>query len=1378
MPVFSFFPGLEICLGKPLDDTLLQDMRKEIQQLSDSLDDHKELLDDNIRVTLSLLKTEFENSLVSLQEKQSTLEKACEGLKSNQYMIREEMKNKDKEHEMQWEKTEKVQSLCKTLETKSLFMQRNLDVLMSRVNNMSPSDDSNQIVFDAPDQSKWFTGREKEVKSLERCLPFEESKELRMAAICGLGGCGKTTLAVQFAWRYKHEYEGGVFWISMEDDKKFENSITDLALRLEIQANSFDMTLSKVLTWISKQQKPWLLVLDDVDQQYLSEQMHKMLCGRWKRQASGHILLTTRREQKEVCESINLESSCCVEVSTFPEEDARRFLVTRCGINDSTQQKAALDELVRELGCLPLALEQAGAHIKALQCPICTYLEEYKIQRLNLLSQHPRSTPLWEYESKHRLAVHTTWLLNFEYVRKSPHGEIASHFVQAAAFLAPNEIQEELINYRLLSADDPSSQSCGLPLMKNHIIETLTKFSLFNRKSSSRSLGLHRLVQEVIRNRMTFEETASSLIRAVRILHQSFLDCPSPDQILTDVIASVPEQPSAFVVNPSQLYLWSKLTSHASELQHHLRKLLDQQDIGRKAKTAVLSRLTSRIVYENAIHLSVHGHQEGAKESERFAFQILDSCPSDGKVLAPDDIRKLFPHTLPLSQKLQKTVLYSSRPPIENQVFEGNKETRLQSSSIDETRLQGNAFYREGRFKDAVEMYTQALEASKEAKHPDPRLINNRATAYLKMGNFKECLQDSNEYIKIMPNCWKGYTRKALALNGLGMRLPALCSATIAYYHDTDCCRRYEAFRNEFKDLDAKWEVADCSEALRRLLKQNKSENSRKKVLILTNTHYEIDDAAEGGQTFTFITDIIMVTLGTNRPNATINCGDLSLGKNCFFEKVDFYAKNGIWVLPGADVEFHKCKFQNAVSDQPVLSILGATRFFECVIRDSKGSGIGVSGPNSSAALIKCQISGNGRMENPYAFGIRVFAEGQLLVHNCHIYGNIRGIWADEGPLAGVPARGVMISDSEIYDNKYEGIVAGAVSFSSPVRPVVVIRRNKIYHNGMFGFRATLNISDVLFEDNMVFENLWWGICVHNNSGGLYKGNEICNNKMGGIMVGKQSPGKPSCVIENNFIHDNCGPAFHEGLRPSECDSFPIELRKFFKEALTARKEGQCMSRDVSLPNSVSTSFSNNHCLQNDQGQTNFTAATLKPYCMFCFTRDVELKLCKRCMTATYCGKNCQKLHGEKHKHTCKATGQRNAVELPLPTQENSMVSKACPGLEPTGPDYAPPPPRDGSRFVVKIQTLEAGPFQGIIDMRGFVSNEQDPNKARMFIYDRSRHVNFFARGKPQLYHLIMGCGMMGVTMTLTKKLYCWAAFKDAKTLRIFTHEFPQAQKW
>ena len=96
------------------------------------------------------------------------------------------------------------------------------------------------------------------------------------------------------------------------------------------------------------------------------------------------------------------------------------------------------------------------------------------------------------------------------------------------------------------------------------------------------------------------------------------------------------------------------------------------------------------------------------------------------------------------------------------------------------------------------------------------------------------------------------------------------------------------------------------------------------------------------------------------------------------------------------------------------------------------------------------------------------------------------------------------------------------------------------------------------------------------------------------------------------------------------------------------------------------------------------------------------------------------------------------------------MISKACPGLEPSGPNFASPPPRDGSRFVVKIQTYENyGLFSDIKDMRGFVKDDHGPNKATMRIYDRSHHVDFDFSCKPQIYHLIMEFGMMGKIVSL-----------------------------
>ena len=1382
--IFTLHTGLEICLGKPLDDTLLQVIRNEVQRISDSVHDFKDKEDKDVKSicsTLALFKSEFDRAVQVLGQQQSSLQTTCEELKNNQDMLKEEMSTKDKEQkellkesELHWKiRQEQVESLCKTLEVKRAVMQRDLDVLRTKMDGLTFSDDSKEVVFDAPEQIQWFTGREKEVEMLERCLSFESVSGLNMVAICGLGGCGKTTLGAHFAWKHKSEYEGGVFWISMEDDRKFENSMNDLALRLGMLADSFDLTLSKVLMWISKRKRPWLLVLDDVDQLNLSEQMHKVLSGRWKRQASGHVLLTTRREPKEVCQSINLEPSCCVHVSAFSEDEAKRFLVARSDVSDATVEEAALDGLVRELGCLPLALEQAGAHIKALQCPVNNYLEEYKIQRLNLLGEHTAKL-LWEYESKNRLAVHTTWLLNFEYVRKSPHGEVASSFVQAAAFLAPNEIQEELINSQLLSADDPSRHRFNRPLMKTQIVEILTKFSLFQRKSS-RSLGLHRLVQEVIRNRMTIQETSSTLLTAVRILHQSFRDCPSPDQILADVTTSVTEQPSVSLANPSLFYLWSKLASHACEIQQHLKSLLDQEDIERDVKTVVLTRESSRVVYENAVQLSIHGHQEDAKDAERFAFQILDSCQSNSGAITLDELRELFPHTLPLPQLLQKIILYSSRPQLENQNFETDEDH--QSAVINDIRLRGNALFKDGRFKEAVETYTEALEVNKGTKHPDPRLLNNRATAHLKLGNFDKCLHDSQEYINIMPNCWKGYVRKALALNGRGRRLPSLCSAAIAYYYDAKCCRQYKAFQDVFKDVDGNWAVVDSSETLKIALKQNGNPFTRKKILLLQDGQYEIGLA----QPVILDTNLIAIS---NVHGASVTSYSLYLNNNCYFQDINFETEDGVLVLPPARTEFVRCNFQCSSVKKPAVQVGGTATLFESKISNCKGGGIIVFGSNSSASLIKCRVSGNGSIPL-YSSGVRVKDDGKLVVHRCFVHGNTEGIHIYGSP-EGSLAKEAKVTDSEVYDNKFEGIVvAGGAHASTDV----AIQNNKIYHNGGYGARVSCCANKILFQRNMVFENFWWGVWVQCNSGGYYEGNEICNNKMGGMRAGKQSPGKPACAIENNSIHDNCGPAFHEGLRHFEGYAFPVELQHLFlkqtlqKYAMFAN--AQTPQVEISLPSAKSAEFSSsNQCFRNDDKKNHGQRTASNTNCTHCFRSDVNLKCCKRCMAARYCGKECQKLHWGKHKYVCQAAGQRNSIEVSIPVNVCApgyiefQLSATNPGLEPTGPDYAPPPRRDGTRFIVKMQTGEGLVNSETLNSEGYISDEYNPEKAQITVYDRSRNVDFGIAGNPKLYHLIMECGIMASSMYLSKKLFCWAAFKDGKTLRIFTHEFPPVQKW
>jgi hypothetical protein len=75
-------------------------------------------------------------------------------------------------------------------------------------------------VFTAPPRNRYFAGRTAEIQELKRILKVEETsneKKVRVAAVWGLGGIGKTSLASEYAYQMKDFYKGGVYWFSAED---------------------------------------------------------------------------------------------------------------------------------------------------------------------------------------------------------------------------------------------------------------------------------------------------------------------------------------------------------------------------------------------------------------------------------------------------------------------------------------------------------------------------------------------------------------------------------------------------------------------------------------------------------------------------------------------------------------------------------------------------------------------------------------------------------------------------------------------------------------------------------------------------------------------------------------------------------------------------------------------------------------------------------------------------------------------------------------------------------------------------------------------------------------------------------------------------------
>ena len=306
-----------------------------------------------------------------------------------------------------------------------------------------------RYVFDAPERNQYFSGRTRELLELERVLKrddVKQEKKVCIAAVCGMGGIGKTSLVTEYAHKMKNYYQGGVYWFSAEDDTFFERSMNNTALKLGALLGTFDLTLTNTFLKITQTSEPCLIVLDCLDQLNLSPNIMKFLSEVVRHRILAACVLLTRRNESLLIEDVpSLAKERCLSLSCLDVEEAKQFLFQRTGISDDENASSMAQKIAEELGGLPLALEQAGACIKSTCCNFANYFEQYQKEHLRLLERR-KAKPASVYEAPERLAVHTTWLLNISHIKESPDGMSAIRLMNAFAFLNPTEIEQELVN--------------------------------------------------------------------------------------------------------------------------------------------------------------------------------------------------------------------------------------------------------------------------------------------------------------------------------------------------------------------------------------------------------------------------------------------------------------------------------------------------------------------------------------------------------------------------------------------------------------------------------------------------------------------------------------------------------------------------------------------------------------------------------------------------------------------------------------------------------------------------------------------------------------------------------------------------------------------
>ena len=338
-----------------------------------------------------------------------------------------------------------------------------------------------------------FTGRDEYLSKLANELKSGSHTALTQA-IRGMGGIGKTQIALEYAYRYASNYQA-IWWLRAEDQRTLAADYALFAASANLpekDAPEEQVVINAVRSWLEHNQN-WLFIFDNAVK---PEDVIDFL----PRGASGHALITSRHQAWEkLCRSFSID--------IWPRKDSVEFLINRT----KDKNKSSAHSVAEELGDLPLALEQAAAFINETGMGFSEYLELYQTRR----------NELWDEENPpigYPDTVGTAWSLAIEKVQEeAPAGILV---LKLCSYFAPDEIPRSLINDASEYLPEDSSAHIKDLLALNKGIKALNQYSLVNALPDS--LSVHRLVQAVVRDRLKTEEQEKWSVAAVQTINANF----------------------------------------------------------------------------------------------------------------------------------------------------------------------------------------------------------------------------------------------------------------------------------------------------------------------------------------------------------------------------------------------------------------------------------------------------------------------------------------------------------------------------------------------------------------------------------------------------------------------------------------------------------------------------------------------------------------------------------------------------------------------------------------------------------------------------------------------------------------------------------------
>ena len=332
-------------------------------------------------------------------------------------------------------------------------------------------------IWNVPARNPGFTGRDGLLVEVRKRLLAGDRAVVQ--ALHGMGGVGKTQLAMEYAYRFAGAYELA-WWIDSEQAALIGDQFAALGAALHcIKADAGMEAVRAAVLAELRQGGRWLLVFDNAE-------TPGDLRG-WLPGGGGHVLITSRERRWTAI-------AAPVEVDVLARAESAAILQNQV----PAVSVADADRLADALGDLPLAVAQAAGFMAETGVAAAEYLDLLRTRAAGLLAENiPDFYP--------RSLVAATQLITD---RLADEDRAAAALASLCAFLAPEPIPEDL--FITGAAELPTSLAARVadPLAWRQTLAHLARQSLA--RIDQRGLQLHRLTQAILRDRLTPEQATAT----------------------------------------------------------------------------------------------------------------------------------------------------------------------------------------------------------------------------------------------------------------------------------------------------------------------------------------------------------------------------------------------------------------------------------------------------------------------------------------------------------------------------------------------------------------------------------------------------------------------------------------------------------------------------------------------------------------------------------------------------------------------------------------------------------------------------------------------------------------------------------------------------